>query len=330
MDCGKKFMTKNGRTRHVKQKHHTEFEVDLNYKMTKTLLNDITKSAAEKLSTNNCYPPTIRQQFADFTASSISTEAIKNVQDIIDSTIQIGNQEKFYSVFYREIVQNHFFVELQSNCSTLLTMQLADKILNHFKSVTQQVIVTSQELAPVLNKNEMVALQYLSGYVLFNYNKKLRKSKKSNTLASQQMLEMLKTGRADENDEQQLIDELNRGGLWKVNEIVQKIFTIVEIEFKSKTSGLIFEINKEEIISKLIKNLELISLYENWVSACEVPVSDEAAENLLYALIKLFLTVRSFSHAKDVIKKYKANQKSNKNKSSKGLRKTLKAAAVKQ
>jgi len=57
-------------------------------------------------------------------------------------------------------------------------------------------------------------------------------------------------------------------------------------------------------------------------------VDEEIKENLLEKMISLYLRVRAFSTAKDIINKHRANKK--KQKKQKGLRKSLKKAAEKE
>lgn len=54
---------------------------------------------------------------------------------------------------------------------------------------------------------------------------------------------------------------MNRGGLWKINSVVERIFTIAELHFKDETSGKhITTIKKEDMVATLEKNHELILL----------------------------------------------------------------------
>lgn len=135
---------------------------------------------------------------------------------------------------------------------------------------------------------------------------------------------MLQAGKQSNssNIAQKLVDSVNRGGLWKINPVVEQLFTITELHFKNFTSGgHITEISKDNMVSILEKNPELISLFDQWVTSAELEVSKNVSEDILHQTLMLYVKVRSFSFAKDVINKYKAQKKTSK---SKALRTSLK------
>ena len=79
-----------------------------------------------------------------------------------------------------------------------------------------------------MTEKEKAALQYLGGYVLFALNKRIQQSKKWKTASKEQLLSILQGGKQTDisNTDQRLVDSVNRGGLWKINSVVERIFTI--------------------------------------------------------------------------------------------------------
>ena len=118
---------------------------------------------------------------------------------------------------------------------------------------------------------------------------------------------------------------MNRGGLWKISYVVEQIFTIAELHFKEKLSGRhVAKIDKDDMVSNLEKNHEVNALLAEWVYSSELDVSKDQSADILHEVLVLYVTVRSFSFAKDVINKYKNGKKISK---SKALRTELKRAS---
>ena len=74
------------------------------------------------------------------------------------------------------------------------------------------------------------------------------------------------------------------------------------------------------MVGTLEKNHEVIALHAECVCSSELEVSKDVSVDILHQVLVLFVTVRAFSFAKDVI-----NEK--KNSKSKALRTELKRAA---
>ncbi len=69
-------------------------------------------------------------------------------------------------------------------------------------------------------------------------------------------------------------------------------------------------------------NTQVVSLYDSLVENSGVKIDPEVKDNLLENMLKLYLRVRAFSFAKDVIDKHLALKR----KKSKSLRKDIKKA----
>ena len=139
----------------------------------------------------------------------------------------------------------------------------------------------------------------------------------------------------DENEELQIllqslkrpdndyIKSLSRGGLWTPCEDLIAIGFEAEKEFRCETATL--DITKAIPVGKLRTKIFSIpkvkSLWNNIVETCPYPVSLDCSKIFLENIIFLYLKIRAFSLAKDVINKYK---KQNMAGSKKAIRKTLK------
>ncbi len=69
------------------------------------------------------------------------------------------------------------------------------------------------------------------------------------------------------------------------------------------------------------KNPKVDSLFQEWVRSTDLEISKDVSKDILHQVLLLYIKVRSFSFAKDVINKHKSQQKSSK---SKALRKEIK------
>ena len=105
-----------------------------------------------------------------------------------------------------------------------------------------------------MTKNEIAALQYPGGYVLFALKKRIRKSKKLNTSSRQQVFSKLQAGKQNDvaSTDQKLVDTVNRGGLWKISSVVEQIFTIAELCFKEKLCGRhVTKVDREDMVYRM-------------------------------------------------------------------------------
>ena len=107
-------------------------------------------------------------------------------------------------------------------------------------------------------------------------------------------------------EEQILVNEKDREGLWKVNNDAQNILSITETMFRRATNNFVFKINEAHLISKAVQSTKLGSYYDNLCQNAEGLVDEETSVNLLEQIVGLFIRVRSHSYARDVREKHKA------------------------
>ena len=195
----------------------------------------------------------------------------------------------------------------------------------HAKSSPDNSILPSKT---VLSDKETAGLQYLGGYVLHNLHKKCAKMSSSE---SQQAMAILKAGKLEEGcDSQKLVSTLSRDGLWSITEPAQKIFTRSEHYFrqstlKSASSMQIVDITG--IAQKSLTDNDVVANYQTMVSNAELVPTKNVSKDVLYSIVNLYIRVRSFSLAKDIIQDFKIKAKQAK---SKALRKEIQRSCDQQ
>ena len=114
---------------------------------------------------------------------------------------------------------------------------------------------------------------------------------------------ILKAGKLEHGcQSQKLVSSLSRGGLWNINKYAQNIFLKTEHQFRYFTSG------------NCLKKVDIagITLKSVMVSDAELIPEGEVSKNVLHAIVSLYIRVRSFSCAKDIIQHFKVNAKQTK------------------
>jgi len=70
-------------------------------------------------------------------------------------------------------------------------------------------------------------------------------------------------------------------------------------------------LDTKKITAFLLKNLDIKSLFNSFSGDLSLPLNAELKDNLLEKLISLYLRVRAFSTARDMIEKHRDLQKKN-------------------
>ncbi len=257
----------------------------------------------------------------------------KDIQEPYRKLEKHGDAEEFYTAFYSTIVlhSDDYFTPLTSPSATFLSSKIADGLLIHHKKSLNGGTPSNQNQTK-LSKEETDGLGYLGGYVFHNLFKKLKKSKKFATKESQDCMQILKAGKTTTFNSQgetmrnppasSLVTTLNRGGLWDLKASPRRIFEIAEFNFRknSATCGQ-RKINTALEVEKCVKDPEIVSHFNTIVEESETDCNDKTLlSDLLTSIIKLYVRVRSFSYAKDIIQRYKVKEKLVK---SKALRKEI-------
>ena len=133
----------------------------------------------------------------------------------------------------------------------------------------------------------MAGLQYLGGYVFSSLYKKLRNSSCWKRDQCQQSLSILKAAKLDKIDaNQQLINSVNRGGLWFISTAAQNICVKTEQHFRNATKGetILRSISRDAIIVKCLKDVVIVSSFKAVVDNAELQIEKNTAADILQAV----------------------------------------------
>lgn len=184
-------------------------------------------------------------------------------------------------------------------------------------SKKQKLSSVSNESIHELTNKQKAGLQYVSGYVLQNLHKKYCKV---NSIESQQAMTILKAGKLDSmnlnTQKQELISSLNRGGLWTVTLLAFKIFLKTDEYFRQSTSKAgLQRIDIVGITKNSTTDSDVLANYQLIVSKADCDSYSHVQKDVLHNIVSLYIRVRSFSYAKDIVQKYKIKAKQRKSKS---------------
>ena len=279
-------------------------------------LKYICRDTAGTLSENKCYPESIRKESKQW-----QPEIKENLLPCKFLTKLGPVAEKFYSLFFAKVVQKSaaYFPDLQPKVSTLFATKLANATLHHCitsAKVQPEAEAVSSKTSKYFSEKEIAGLQYLGGYVFSSLYKKLRNSSSWKSDQCQQSLSILKAAKLDKIDaSQQLINSVNRGGLWFISTAAQNIFVKTEQHFRKATEEetILRSISRDAIIVKCLKDVDIISNFKTVVDNAELQIEKNTAADILQAVVRLYITVRCYSFANDVVQKYKTKLKLNNN-----------------
>ncbi|XP_068752874.1 uncharacterized protein [Montipora capricornis] len=337
--CQKICKSKRGLNRHIAVKHkecsQDNQQETHNHSCESTLTADIligiVNDTKIRITGREVFANTLREEIKSyqFNINEESTE-FAEIQRLYHGFIKKGNAEKFYAKYYSEIALNStkYFEGLSRNAATLLSTKLADRLLTHSKESLLPNSSNYSDVQRSFSDKEVAGLQYLGGYVLQNLHKKHRTSRNCKSSESQQAMSLLSACKEDDQNarnSQRLIASLNRGGLWSPTESAQKIFVKTEHYFKSYSSqpDQFQKIDIKNIIQKSAQDPDVVSSYNAIVSESGLRIDSSVSKDILHCIIHLYVRVRSFSLAKDIIQKYKIQQKQVK---AKALRKEIQRA----
>ena len=289
----------------------------------------VSTKARAKILESKVYPQSVRDELRSysFELNDSATEFLE-IQKLCKCLMKSGNAEKFYSNFYASVVLNSTktYNGLSRHAATLLCTKVADCILAQRKEKGETH--TPDHTPTKLSDKEIAGLQYIGGYVLHKlYNKHI---KINNSEQSEQTASILKAGKEGNEsiiESQKLTSSLSRGGLWAISKNAQVIFERTEHHFRIVTSKSLHNINISLIESRSVCDIQLVSAYNAMVSNSELSVDNSIAKDVLHNIVNLYVRVRCFSFAKDIIQKHKIKSKQMK---AKALRKEISRASKEQ
>lgn len=313
--CEKVTKTKGGLKRHMSSMH-AQYHYDNYYssKLDHGSLYNLVKKAISELENDLCYPKEIRDNFKCYN-NQLNESFIKEAKNEFEILEKSGNVGKFLDSFLDSFALDActYFPTLTFPAATLLVTKLGEKIVCFYKTPESEPPKENVVIKPI-SKVEIDALQYLAGYVVRKLIKKAR-NKNFSKRRNQAIISILENGIVTDND-QTLIEAQNRGGLCSVNEDFQVIFIETEKVFRKETTGSnVRKVDTPFIVNVVSKNDTVVGHYQNIIQGFE-DVPEEILTELLKCLVELYIRVRSFSFAKDIIQKYKVKEKAKKAKGS--------------
>ena len=176
----------------------------------------------------------------------------------------------------------------------------------------------------------MGPLSYVAGYVLQSLYKKSKNSPHWNSPRSLELQGLLKSVKLEEAEQDEYIQSLSQGGLWAPTENVKGIAESAEICFCRhllNSKAVTTSIPVDKIVDENLMQPVVLSLWENVTLGLDFDISSECRKLALENFVKLYVRVRSFSHAKDIVNQYKLKAKQSK---TEALRKQQKKQSEKE
>ena len=262
-------------TRHRNSKHKTEStNIEHRDKPTEVEfqsehLHGLIKFSQEELSTNKCYPETLRESITNYAFWDNGNKLFEQIHQICCGFSENYDAENFYTMFYGKVVMyaSTYFPGLGLPMCTLLATKLCDKVLTKLKQ-NNTTSESKNTLSINITDRELDGLQYLGGYVVSKLLKKVKNSPKYNTAENQFIISILTNAKSEDIASQKLINTLNRGGLCAVTPECLRIFKITETVFRETThnSKLLQKIDCHEMVQKLLKDVDVISCFNSLVA----------------------------------------------------------------
>lgn len=285
--------------------------------MSVSLLAEVVASAIKKINEAEVFTESLRNELSKYSFQQPEEESFEfsSIKSMYDGFLKNGDLEKFYQKYYATVPvkSTQFFTGLSRNAATLLSTKVADCLIAYRKRSKNSG--NNTPTTTVLSERERAGLQYLGGYVLHNLYKK---HARTGTVESQQAMAILKAGKLDciNDSKQKLISSLNRGGLWSITEPAQKIFVMAEHYFRQLTPKVASQgIDIVTITLKATSDSDVLSNYGLIITDAEIKPASHVVKDVLHGIMTLYVRVRSFSFAKDVIENHKIKMKQTKGKS---------------
>ena len=168
------------------------------------------------------------------------------------------------------------------------------------------VCASSDSILP-LSDNDRNALRYIAGFVCRHLRKQLERGsheQKEELILCLMDLTAEKDPDALNTDEEWTL-RVDRGGLWYVKNTTHLLFVAIEEEVRKHLKQLKSDsCQKSTIVSSVVTNEE-VEFY--WlITQADFDVGDEDTYKiLLQKIVELYLTVRGFSYASNLVEKFK-------------------------
>lgn len=256
----------------------------------------------------------------------VSDEQVDNLTKEVNK-LNVKSSEKFYTDFYCKIVKSATKIITTGNpSSAVLILSKLCPLLISIQKEKEEKYLSIASCSRTITERELAGLQYLGGYILQNLHKNFQKLSTSKSEEVQNSMAVLKSLRNEEKPQnQKLVSALDRNGLWYVTRDFEEILLLAEKQFcyEVKNRKNLKILDQDYIVSKIM-DISTVKMYlQQSLLTCDIQVSEQNSKDVLQTIIKLFVRVRSFNFAKDVVQKTKLKQLQERS-SKKSLRKNLK------
>lgn len=271
-------------------------------------LTKLVETACEKILADKLYPPEMLDMFSNFRCDISNRTALLLLQNEIQENVVFKNNETFYITFFPHVVErsSDFF---NTDKSYIIARKFGEQLFRFWKETHSKNNIDGI-ITKSLSAKELDALNYLGGYVIRNLYAKHKKrsiSKTSNNFEHQVSMDILLACRFDEEvSNSKLIKALSRGGLWSIKEETQKIFSVAEKTFLIQThEEMKRNVNVSLMVTKLLSFAPLLEIFECILMMCDEKPSKDISKIVLRNILTLYLRIRTYSLARDIVQKNK-------------------------
>ncbi|XP_028392704.1 uncharacterized protein LOC114517561 [Dendronephthya gigantea] len=326
--CEKVCKSKGGLTKHQRSKHVEQVgESSSSSKIEKNVLSvenvcSIIRDIGRHLVDEKLYK---EEQTAEIFKLSPTDLFVSFVNQLLLKFKRKRNQDKFLTEFYGNSYANwkkFFHPYGEQKIVFLMLIHLPQRLIGFLEKGQDDQGISKEEMS--LLPHEYGPLSYLTGYVIRSFYQKSKNCSRSNSARNKEIQALMSSMR-QETERNEYISSLSRGGLWAPHEWIVRIAEVAELAFRKSTNkDKVTFLPVDIIVNEVLTSPLVKSLWNNIIQNCSVQISKECQCLCLENVVKLYVTVRSFSLAKDIVNKYKLSQRTQK---TKALRKDLKKAS---
>ena len=235
------------------------------------------------------------------------------------------NQERLWRTYHQLSISNNFQQVWESFLSAeqlpiepLLYQHITDQVLELLlKSKLPRTDQSAQnDPEDNLTFEEQNAIRYIGGYIIRSLHQKTKHS------GVKHVLYELKDEDNTDGPAQEWVNAIDRGGLTKITTEAYRFFNAIEMCVRRHLTiggtDKMDETFKTKLIDIVFNNDDVLFY---WCLASQME-GDEAADTCLAMIVKMWITIRGFSFAKNIIEMYKQETKKETEKA-KSLRSTL-------
>ena len=321
--CQRKYKTEGGHDRHVRAKHMQDNNAagsssssdPVAESIDNKTITGILMSVFYDLGSDKCYTHEIRDQWHQYNRFSTSPLFYENVKILYSALKETSNAERFQEQFYSQLLYRPtYFQSLRYELCVEVLRKMCDKLLAHYQASIKPYKGPVE--IPALTVPELDALDYVGGYVVRKTEFQFAKKK------NQDAVQIINCFKSENVENQPLINMLDRGGLTGITPYAKTVFLKAEHIFRYYTlNNQSQKIHIPTMVDFLLADIEVQSCSQLSIETL-ISVDEEIFQNVVEAMLTLYLRVRSFSHVRDLSRKQK-KEKAVKTKE-KALRKELK------